>query len=115
DDFDLAEQFITAIRDATLDNSDLDADCIDRLRNPIRAPLDISDSKLRLSLDMFLATSDASQKTYEKVIQGIQKAYPPNLDSEKLLSFYQIKKKVSELSGVVPLLHDMCQNSCMAF
>ena len=39
----IAQAFIKAIQDATLDNSNLDAAVHDRLKNPIQEPLDLSE------------------------------------------------------------------------
>jgi hypothetical protein len=33
----------------------------------------------------------------------------------KLLSLPQVKKKVTELSGVASIKHDMCINTCIAY
>ncbi|KAJ6558965.1 hypothetical protein B0H10DRAFT_1764016, partial [Mycena sp. CBHHK59/15] len=51
-----AKEFILALRAATLENGDLDADAIHRLRNPMQQPINISDKYLRLSLDQFLSS-----------------------------------------------------------
>ena len=56
----LAQQFIDEISAATFDNGNLDADVIERLRNPEEGPVDISDPDIRLSLDLFMACENSS-------------------------------------------------------
>ncbi|KAG1740909.1 hypothetical protein EDB19DRAFT_1584313, partial [Suillus lakei] len=34
---------------------------------------------------------------------------------DDILSHYCVKQAVAELSGVVPIVHDMCVNTCLAF
>ncbi|KAJ7914022.1 hypothetical protein B0H13DRAFT_1611967, partial [Mycena leptocephala] len=89
-----------ALEGTSLDDSGLDADTIDRLRNPLTESADISDNKdFRLSLDIYLA--DTSEATYEATRQGIRRHSP---DVEMLSQI-----------GVVPITHDMCPNSCVAY
>ncbi|KAJ7669959.1 hypothetical protein DFH06DRAFT_1037923, partial [Mycena polygramma] len=106
-----AQQFIAAVRNASLDNGDLDPDCVQRLRHPIEEELDVSDPDLRYSLDLFIATSGASDKTYTDVREANLRRHP----EDEILTHYQIKKKVEEMSGVVPIVHHMCPNTCIAY
>ena len=89
----------------------LDADVLMHLRNPPSTPLVIEDPDLRLSIDIYLATTNSSQDTYNQVRDGIIRRYPDC----GILSFASVKRKVAELSGVFPIVHDMCVNSCMAY
>ncbi len=89
----------------------LGADFVDNLRNPPTEPLAIDDADLRLSIDIYLATTTASQETYNRIRDGILRRYPDC----KMLSFDCVKRRVAEMSGVYPIVHDMCVNSCMAF
>ena len=45
----IAQEFIQEIQLATLDNGNLDPEVVERLRNPERGPIDISDPDTRLS------------------------------------------------------------------
>ncbi|KAJ6498757.1 hypothetical protein C8R45DRAFT_787665, partial [Mycena sanguinolenta] len=111
-DIQTAQLFIQALESASLDDSGLDADTIDRLRNPITESVDISDNKdFRLSLDIFLADTYASEATYEATRQGILRHSP----DVEMLSHHRIKREIEELTGVVPITHDMCPNSCVAY
>ena len=106
-----AQQLIQELKRATLDNDKLDSDTVYRLRHPITEPIDISDPDVRLSLDLFMACSNASEATYAAVRDAIIRRFP-GLD---VLSHYRMKKMVSKISGVVSVLDDMCINSCTAF
>ncbi|KAJ6494491.1 hypothetical protein C8R45DRAFT_1052932 [Mycena sanguinolenta] len=111
EDLKIALELISAVENASLDNGDLNAETVHRLRNPIAASLDISDPSLRFALDIFIATSNASEETYDAVRAATLTRYP----NDSVLTHYQVKKQVAELSGVVPMLHDMCPNVCMAY
>ncbi|KAJ7062570.1 hypothetical protein C8F01DRAFT_1209920 [Mycena amicta] len=111
EDLQIAQEFQDAVRNATLENSGLDDDYIHRLRNPPTAPVDLSDKDLRLSLDLFLSTLNASEETFEQVRDSVMRSHPDDV----LLTLPEVKKTLAEITGVVPLKNDMCHNSCVAY
>ncbi|KAJ6466332.1 hypothetical protein C8R45DRAFT_485809 [Mycena sanguinolenta] len=112
EDFQIANAFIRALRDASLDDEEekLDSDTLHRLRNPPQEPPTLDTDK-RLSIDIFLAVSNASEQTYNSVRDALLRRYPEN----PILSHHCVKKLISDLTGVVYVTRDMCVNSCMAF
>jgi hypothetical protein len=111
EDLKIALQFIKALQNATLDNDELPGDVRERLRHAIQEPLDTDDPYLRLSIDLFLSVSNASQDTYTSVRKAITRCFP----EAEILSYDQVKRKIAEISGIVPLVHDMCVNSCIGY
>ncbi|OBZ66066.1 hypothetical protein A0H81_13935 [Grifola frondosa] len=111
EDIRIAQEFIELLKHATLDESGLHADALARLRNPPQQPLQIDDPDILLSLEIYLAISNASQETYDHVRSAILRRHPET----KILSYYQVKKMIAELSGVDAVSNDMCVNSCLAF
>ncbi|KAL6301922.1 hypothetical protein BKA93DRAFT_861789 [Sparassis latifolia] len=107
----IAEEFIRLLKQASLETSGLDANTIHRLHHPIEAPLDIDNPDLLLSIEIFLSVTNASQATYTAVRGAIFHRYPENT----ILTFDQVKSKIAELSGVVPIIQDMCVNTCLAY
>ena len=107
----IAQNFINGIKNATLDNGSMDPQSIDQLQNPYPEVLDMSNPNLRQSLDFYLATELASRDTYRKSVVAVQQWNPEH----ELLSFHGIEQKIADLSGVVPVTHNMCINSCSAF
>ena len=106
-----ALEFVDALKAASLDDGDLDEEVLHRLRQPLAEPADASDPDFRLSLDLFLSTTTASEDTYNKSRAGILRRHP----DDEVLSYTRIKSKIAELSGVSPMVHHMCINTCMAF
>lgn len=111
DDLKVALTFIDAVKKASLDNGDLDTETVERLRNPPQELLDVSDPDLRFSLDLFIATTTASQDTYNSARSACLRRHP----DDNVLTHDAIKRKVAEWSGVVPILNHMCPNTCMAY
>ena len=68
-------------------------------------------SDLRLAVDLYLAVRNASQDTYNTVRTAILHRYPEG----ELLSYAQTKNKTAQMSGITPLVHNMCINSCLAY
>ena len=97
-------EFIDALKAATLDNGGLDEDVLERLRNPLTEPADASDPDFRLSLDLFLSTTNASEETYNKSRAGVLRRHP----DDDVLSYARVKSKIAELSGVSPIVRQMC-------
>jgi hypothetical protein len=111
-DIKTAMDFIKALEEATLDgpHSNLDSETLERLRNPPRSSPHI-DPNLRLGLDLFLATINASQKTYVASRNAILRRHP----NDEVPSYEQIRRRIGEITGVVPIVHHMCEKSCVAF
>jgi hypothetical protein len=85
---------------------------IQHLHNPLSDfPEEIMDQHFLKALRMFILTTNASEATYNGVWAASQACY---LD-DPFLSFDQVKCKLEMLTGVVPIMHNMCINMCAAF
>lgn len=65
----------------------------------------------RFSIELFLSMTTASEETYRRVKETVERRHP----NDKILSFYQVKRLLAEFSGVQPILRDACPDSCMAY
>ncbi|KAI0370817.1 hypothetical protein BV20DRAFT_943688 [Pilatotrama ljubarskyi] len=109
--FDHAQAFVNALRDnPRLRDSHLRAEVIEQLRNPITRSPTLSPDE-RLSIRLYLADSQGADKIYTDSRSAILERHP----EDDILSLYQVKKKIAELTGVCALTHDMCPRSCMAY
>jgi hypothetical protein len=105
-------QFIAALRGATLEQSNMRPEDIDRLRAAEADPhLDVADRHFTKALRVFLSTTNASQATYDDIRSSLMLCYP----EDPFLSFRQVKRRVEQLSGVVPIFNDMCRDTCVGF
>jgi hypothetical protein len=108
----IARQFIECLENASLDNSKLDNWVRERLRHPLTSTVDdMLDPILRLSIDIYLAVSNASQGTYDSIHNALMRY---NL-AKPILSYDTVKCRIAEISGVTPIREDMCVNTCIAF
>jgi hypothetical protein len=64
-------QFINSICNATLDNGGLDLKMIEWLWNPLQHPPNVSDPDLLLTLQIFIAMTNAAQDTYTDILHAI--------------------------------------------
>ena len=83
----------------------------DELHNPGQDHMLEDPSPLLCSLRHFVNNSSALQKHYEN-LRAIEHMCRPD---DPMLSFDQVKQHVCWLSGVVPVEHNMCVKSCLAF
>lgn len=108
---DIASRFLTAVEDATLEETGLQEDVVDRLRHPLQEQMTLDSSDHRLSLELFLATRTASESVYSNIRDAIQHHHPES----SLLSLAQVKACLPILTGVQSIVTDMCVNSCLAY
>jgi hypothetical protein len=71
----------------------------------------LDDPDDRYSIDVFLAITSASEATYNNIRLATLRR---NLDS-RMLTYHKVKQLVADLSGVVPIIMDMCINSCIGY
>ncbi|KAJ7575210.1 hypothetical protein C8J56DRAFT_801872 [Mycena floridula] len=109
DDLQTTQEFMKLLQEASW--TDVSPELRELLQNPPTEELDISNPDLRLSIDEYLACSGASEQTYHSVRAGILRRYP----TSSMLSYDQVRRRVKNMTGVTPIVHDMCINSCMAY
>lgn len=104
--------FIQKLRDAKLNTKlePLDNTFLERIRNPPTTLPELGPDQ-RLSINLYLSITNASEATYNDVRQAILCRYPDS----KILSHYQAKRLITDLTGIIPLMRDMCINSCMGY
>jgi hypothetical protein len=107
----ITQEFIKEICAAMLENRNLDDNVVHHLRNPLEEPTSISDPDICLSLDLFLAITNASEETYHASRDAILHCY----SDSSVLSYHAVIKLVAKITGVVAVYDDMCINSCHAF
>ncbi|EIW53805.1 uncharacterized protein TRAVEDRAFT_133072, partial [Trametes versicolor FP-101664 SS1] len=110
-DLKLSLEFISMLQDANLNDSGLDTDVLHQLKNPPQYPLDLSDKDLLHSIDLFFATVNASEQTYEDARAAAIRREP----NHKVLSYAAVHRKMAELSGIVPHIEHQCEGSCIAY
>ncbi|KAF8583438.1 hypothetical protein K439DRAFT_1647251 [Ramaria rubella] len=93
--------FIKALENASLDNGNLSDE---QLKNPPQEVFCVNDPNELYSLKQYLAVQNASQGNHNS-------CYP----KDPMLLHSQIKSKVAQWSGVEPMVHNMCPNSCMSY
>ena len=104
--------FQRALEGASLDNGDLGVDDVYHLRHPVQNEINLLDNPdLLLSLRLFLSTTSASDQVYNDVRSDMLERHP----EDNILSLASVKKKIQDLTGVIPIVHDMCPNSCVAY
>ncbi|KAJ7742395.1 hypothetical protein B0H14DRAFT_3515119 [Mycena olivaceomarginata] len=89
EDFQLANEFIHLLCHASLDDKEecLDPETLHRLRNPLCEPPTLNADQ-RLSINIFLAVTNASEQTYNSVQEDLLRCYPDS----GILSHHAVKK-----------------------
>jgi hypothetical protein len=111
----VTQGFVDLLRIASLDKSKMDKDMVASLRHPeleVAYELDLkTPSPLLRSLRHFINNSGSSRDHYDE-LREIEKEHNPR---DLIISFDQVKRRIQRLSGVVPIEHDMCPESCVAY
>jgi hypothetical protein len=108
----LTAEFIQLLQNACLENSNMDPEDIHLLLNPPTSVSDILDDKNFVkAMKVFLVMTNSSEATYESVRAAVMECYP----EDPFLSYKQVRRRVESISGISPILHDMCIDTCAAF
>jgi hypothetical protein len=110
EDISISLKFIESIKSASLGDY-LDEDAVEQIRNPPERELNFEDPDDRHSIDVYLAVTTASDATYNAVRLATLRRYPDS----GMLTYHRVKRLVVDLSGVVPIIQDMCYNSCVGY
>ena len=113
EDLDLQLRFIKEIKNASLedDGMRMDEEDLERLRNPLNHELTLDDtSDLCLTLELFIANINSPVKVYNSNCVAILRRHP----NDNIFTHNSVKCFMRHLTGVVPLIHDMCINTCIA-
>ena len=106
-------QFVRMVEEAILESQFSPAE-LRAFRNPQELRSSPSDDPdLRLSIAFFISTLDhpQSQHSYAAAREAILQRIPES----KMLSYDQVKRRATNLSGVITWKDDMCVDSCAAF
>ncbi|TBU21510.1 hypothetical protein BD311DRAFT_830762, partial [Dichomitus squalens] len=107
--------FIKALKGATLEESGLDPQVIERMHNPQRDG-DLPDltapenRELHQALKQFIVNGHSEQAYRDN--RAIAMEFTEGL---VLPTYEAMQKLVQELSGVVPIVTDMCPETCVAY
>ncbi|KAF8067786.1 hypothetical protein FPV67DRAFT_1493531 [Lyophyllum atratum] len=99
--------FIEGLKNRTLDQINIQKKVIERLRDaPSELPDCISDRHFLKALGTFLATadSDAPEAMYNGYRTALLACYP----DDPFLSFDQVKRQLEIITGVTPIVDDVC-------
>jgi hypothetical protein len=113
----ITQSIIATIRDATLADGSLPETVIQRLRTAENHKIDLSEEpELLTGIEFFINTENASEKVYTNV----RETYHHSLDRlgydyNPIPSLFQLKRRISDITGVYSILHDMCPNTCIAY
>ncbi|KZV99848.1 hypothetical protein EXIGLDRAFT_605347 [Exidia glandulosa HHB12029] len=110
----LIQDYIAAVEAADINNGDLSSASVHRLLNPPTSQLVLDEEKdrgLLLSLRQFLAHANGPENGYAASIRACKRAGV----AEKLYSLAELKGWMSDATGVIPIVHDMCPASCQAY
>ena len=88
----------------------MDDDTLFRLQNPLREPAALTPDE-RLSLKLYLTGAKHADDIYENHRKAILERHP----EDEIPSLYSLQKLLATLTGIRPLWHDICTDSCMAY
>ena len=104
--------FICPLHNASLDDEGMEKEVLECIRAPYTHSLNLeSDSDLQLSLELYLANFNCSLSVYNANRDAFLWHHP----KDQILTYDQAQHFVAQLTGVVPLSHDMCINLCTAY
>ncbi|RDX44352.1 hypothetical protein OH76DRAFT_1458043 [Lentinus brumalis] len=64
-----------------------------------------------MAIEMFHASGSASEDNYADNCKAFMRVHP----EEDVLSYERVKSLIAKVTGIAPIKHDMCTNSCLAY
>ena len=112
-----AMAFITTVRNASFQDpiAKTTDTMLTRLRDPPQAPIQIDSPGVRHSISVYLALEHASRNAYERVIKSTRENFLGAPGVETCLRFGAVEDLLAAYTGIEPIEHDMCPNSCIGF
>jgi hypothetical protein len=109
----IASKFVELLKTASLDNEvkELSPAVLHQIRHPAEEVLTVEDPDHRLSIDVYLSVTNASEETYNSTRTAILRRYPDS----GMLTYHGVKQLITQLTGIVPIIQDMCINSCLGY
>jgi hypothetical protein len=109
----ITNNFIQCLKEASLDNKyeKLGTEILNQIRHPFETPLTLDNFDDRMSIDIYLSVTSASEATYNSVRDAVLRRYPDS----GILTYYKVKQLVGQITGIVSVVHDMCINGCIAY
>ncbi|KAL0059792.1 hypothetical protein AAF712_013433 [Marasmius tenuissimus] len=83
----------------------------DAFNKPLEERIDLSDPKVRLSIQYYLILSHASEETYSQ----FQQLYNSTHCDAPLLSYDQVCQQLHSMTGIYSLRVDKCKKNCLAY
>ena len=114
EDLQLQLHFICEINNASLEDEGrhMDKDDLHCLQNPFDDKLALDDaSDLHLSLKLFLVNINSPVKVYNTNHAAMLQHHPNN----DIFTYNRAKCFMKDLTGVVPLIYNMCIDTCVAY
>ena len=88
---------------------------LQRLRNPPKACIELNDHSIRHSVTSYLALGHALQNAYDRIIKFMKDNFPGAPGVDNCLKFHAVETFIAAYTGIEPLEHDMCPDSCIGF
>ncbi|TFK26275.1 hypothetical protein FA15DRAFT_556912, partial [Coprinopsis marcescibilis] len=112
DTLNTALKFIDALKACNINSDMFPPELQESMSNPVTGLLDLEkDRALRLSLRLFFLTINGAENQYDISRNAILE-YDPSIN---VLTLDQCKATIQRLTGIIPIVTDMCPDSCMAF
>lgn len=110
-------EYVSLLRNASLEDpiAKMTPAQLNRLRNPPETQIPINNPGIRHSITTYLALENSSQKAYNDVIKSTQANFSGAPGVDDCLLFNAVEDFISGYTGIDPIEHDMCPNSCIAF
>jgi hypothetical protein len=110
EDLQIAQTFIQRLKNASF-QSEFTEDELEAFLNPPSEILELDDPDFQSSLEAYLLSEHTSEKVHADFIKILRKRIPDG----QFLSYNQMRRCVRQITGIVPLVNDMCISSCMAY
>jgi hypothetical protein len=107
----LTMQFIDLLRGATHENSGYPDELYEQIFNPLHEAFDFEQPDVRLCMEIFIHTQNASRKSYQLICAAVARHNP---DFEPV-SWDKMNHSLASWTGIHLMRFDMCPKGCVGY
>jgi hypothetical protein len=107
----LTMQCIEILQNATHENAGYPEGLLQQITQPLQEAFDMNDPDIRLCVEIFIHTQNASRESYELICQAVHRHNP----AFQWLTWAKINRRLASWTGVHLMRFDMCPKGCVGY
>jgi hypothetical protein len=107
----LTMQCIELLREATHENAGYPDSLLKQITDPLDEAFDFDNADVRLCMEIFIHTQNASRESYELICEAVKRHTPTFVP----ISWAKMNRNLAAWTGIHLMRYDMCPKGCVGY